>query len=160
MINGGTASGNSFLHFINVGGPGAQTTGNGILVVQTINNGTTATNAFTLAGETRAGVYDYDLFRGSPANINDPTVANDWFLRSTFLGNGGNGDGGPVTPPGVLPPVPPPDNGVPPPPGIWPIIGPEIATYGVVQPIARQMGSPRSAPCTSASAMRRRTPRA
>jgi hypothetical protein len=26
------------------------------------------------------------------------------------------------------------------PPGIWPIIGPELATDGVVQPIARQMG--------------------
>jgi outer membrane autotransporter protein len=109
-------------------------------VVQAIAGGTTALDAFTLAGEVRGGAFDYRLFRGSPANINDPTVANDWFLRSTFLGVGGNGDGGPVTPPGVLPPVPPPDNGVPPPPGIWPIIGPELATYGVVQPIARQMG--------------------
>ena len=26
------------------------------------------------------------------------------------------------------------------PPGTYPIIGPELATYGVVQPIARQMG--------------------
>jgi outer membrane autotransporter protein len=26
------------------------------------------------------------------------------------------------------------------PPGTWPIIGPELATYGVVQPIARQLG--------------------
>jgi hypothetical protein len=26
------------------------------------------------------------------------------------------------------------------PPGVFPIIGPEIATYGVVQPIARQLG--------------------
>ena len=25
-------------------------------------------------------------------------------------------------------------------PGLWPIIGPELATYGTVQPIARQMG--------------------
>ena len=37
----------------------------------------------------------------------------------------------------VLPPDPPPATL---PPGLYPIIGPEIATYGVVQPIARQMG--------------------
>jgi hypothetical protein len=48
----------------------------------------------------------------------------------------------PTTPPSPpsssLPPVPPP---LTPPPGTsYPIIGPEIATYGVVQPIARQMG--------------------
>jgi hypothetical protein len=35
---------------------------------------------------------------------------------------------GPNSPPGDLPP------------GVYPIIGPELATYGVVQPIARQMG--------------------
>ena len=36
-----------------------------------------------------------------------------------------------------LPTNPPPDVL---PPGVFPIIGPEIATYGVVQPIARQLG--------------------
>ena len=39
--------------------------------------------------------------------------------------------------PPILPPEPPPE---PLPPGVYPIIGPEIATYGVVQPIARQLG--------------------
>jgi hypothetical protein len=37
----------------------------------------------------------------------------------------------------VLPPDPPPATL---PPGLYPIVGPEIATYGVVQPIALQMG--------------------
>ncbi|QAY94575.1 hypothetical protein CWB41_01470 [Methylovirgula ligni] len=37
----------------------------------------------------------------------------------------------------VLPPDPPPSTL---PPGTYPIIGPEIATYGVVQPVARQLG--------------------
>src|SRR5262249_25298782 len=57
----------------------------------------------------------------------------------------------PVVPPGDLTPpppvVPPPDTTLPPnppptplPPGVFPIIGPEIATYGVVQPLARQLG--------------------
>ena len=46
IINGGTASGNSLLRITNAGGPGALTTGNGILVVDTINGGTTAPGAF------------------------------------------------------------------------------------------------------------------
>jgi hypothetical protein len=47
-----------------------------------------------------------------------------------------------VGPPGeggtdVLGPSPAPSGDLP--PGLYPIIGPELATYGVVQPIARQM---------------------
>ena len=49
----------------------------------------------------------------------------------------------PVTPPVVLPippfPIDPPPNPLPPGVG-FPIIGPELATYGVVQPLARQLG--------------------
>ena len=41
-------------------------------------------------------------------------------------------------PPGPNFPVDPPPATLP--PGVWPIIGPELATYGVVQPIARQLG--------------------
>src|SRR5262245_5609429 len=138
---GGTTTGTAGIFVTNVGGAGAETTANGILLVEAIN-GATTTGAFTLANpELRAGAYTYRLFQGSFGGT-DPTLANDWFLRSSFLGNGGNGNGGNGNgpPPGILPPDPAPDFGVPPPPGIWPIIGPEIATYGVVQPIARQMG--------------------
>jgi outer membrane autotransporter protein len=147
VINGGTATidglatatGSTFLRVTNAGGPGDYTT-NGIPVVVATNGGTTVPGAFTLAGEVRAGFFDYRLFRGG-LNGGSP---NDWFLRSDFLGgnggNGGNGGGGPISPPGELPSDPAPDNGMPPPPGVWPIIGPELATYGVVQPIARQMG--------------------
>ena len=147
VINGGTATGSTGLRILNTTGPGAYTIANGILVVDA-TNGTTAEDAFTLAGEVRAGFHDYRLYR-SGFNGSSP---DDWFLRSSFNGengngngngggNGGNGDAGngPVTPPDELPPEPAPDNGAPP-PGVWPIIGPEIATYGVVQPIARQMG--------------------
>ena len=69
------------------------------------------------------------MFRGG-LNGSDPTVANSWFLRSTFSpdGPGPVEPIGPNPPPAVLPP------------GFWPIIGPELATDGVVQPIARQMG--------------------
>ena len=131
VINGGSATGNSFLRITNAGGPGAETVANGIAVVQAINGGTTAPGAFALAGEVRGGAFDYDLFRGGLGG----SSPNDWFLRSTFIV-------GPIPPeppilPPILPPEPPPE---PLPPGVYPIIGPEIATYGVVQPIARQLG--------------------
>ena len=127
VINGGSATGNSLLRVTNAGGPGAETTGSGILVVNAINGATTAGGAFTLApGELRAGAFDYRLFQGG---ING-SLPNDWFLRSSFIVPGP----GPAEPIG---PSPPP---VPLPPGVWPIIGPELATDGVVQPIARQMG--------------------
>jgi outer membrane autotransporter protein len=130
IINGGSATDNSALRITNAGGPGAATVANGVAVVQAINDGTTAPGAFTLAGgEVRAGAFDYRLFRGG---LDPSSSPNDWFLRSSFVV-------GPVPPilPPVLPPEPPPE---PLPPGVFPIIGPEIATYGVVQPIARQLG--------------------
>jgi outer membrane autotransporter protein len=113
IINGGTATGSTSVLITNVGGPGLQTTANGILVVNAINGATTASGAFTLGNpELRAGAFDYRLFQGG-LNGSDP---NDWFLRSTFV------EEAPSTP------------------MLVPIIGPELATYGVVQPIARQMG--------------------
>ena len=131
VINGGAAIGNSFLRITNAGGPGAETVANGIQVVSAINGGTTAPGAFMLAGEARAGAFDYDLFRGGLGG----SSPNDWFLRSDFI----VGPPGPIVPPQppILPPEPLPE---PLPPGVYPIIGPELATYGVVQPIARQMG--------------------
>ncbi|PSO30552.1 autotransporter outer membrane beta-barrel domain-containing protein [Bradyrhizobium sp. MOS002] len=133
VINGGTATGNSFLRITNVGGPGAETVANGITVVQTINGGTTAQGAFALAGEVRGGAFDYFLFRGG---LDPGSSPNDWFLRSTFTV--GPPIEPPIEPPPILPPEPPVTGPLP--PGLYPIIGPEIATYGVVQPIARQLG--------------------
>jgi outer membrane autotransporter protein len=133
VINGDPeATGNTSVHVTNIGGPGALTTGNGILVVNAINGATTALGAFSLAGEVSAGPFDYDLFRGGAS----AGSANDWFLRSSFIVQ-------PIpTPPDVLP-VPPFPSEPPPqplPPGVYPIIGPALATYGVVQPLARQLG--------------------
>ncbi len=136
VISGGSATGNSLLRITNAGGLGAETVANGIAVVQVINGGSTAPGAFALADEARGGALDYDLFRGGVSGN-----ANDWFLRSDFVVPPTGPPG--TFPPGLLPPVtslptdPPPD---PLPPGIYPIIGPELATYGVVQPIARQLG--------------------
>ena len=119
VINGDpAATGNTSVHVTNVGGPGVLTTANGILVVNAINGATTAPGAFTLSNaELRAGAFDYRLFRGGVSGSPD-----DWFLRSTFIEP-------PVPPVPPTPPVPP-----------SPIIGPELATYGVVQPLARQLG--------------------
>ena len=139
VINGGSATGNSLLRVTNAGGPGAETVANGIAVVQAINGGSTAPGAFALsAGELRAGAFDYDLFRGSV----DTSAPNDWFLRSDFIvppipPTQPIPPIAPLPPATSLPPTPPPE---PLPPGVYPIIGPEIATYGVVQPLARQLG--------------------
>ena len=128
-INGGTATGSTSVRITNVGGPGAETISNGILVVNAINSATTAPGAFTLDNpELRAGEFDYRLFRGG-LNGSDP---NDWFLRSSFIV--------PPVPPGPVEPIGPNPPPATLPPGVWPIIGPELATDGVVQPIARQMG--------------------
>ena len=81
VISGGTATGNTIVHVTNVGGVGAETTGNGIQVVSAISGATTAPGAFALpAGELRAGAFDYDLFRGGVSGS-----PNDWFLRSDFV---------------------------------------------------------------------------
>ena len=136
VINGDpAATGNTSVHVTNVGGPGAETT-NGIQVVSAINGATTAPGAFTLAnGELRAGAFDYDLLRGGASGANP----NDWFLRSSFVAPPTE----PEVPPIVLP-IPPFASDPPPnplPPNVeFPIIGPELATYGVVQPLARQLG--------------------
>ena len=86
VINGGSASGNTLVRITNTGGSGAETTGNGILVVNAAGGATTAPGSFALEGEARAGAFDYDLFRGGVSGS-----ANDWFLRSDF----------------VVPPIPP-----------------------------------------------------
>jgi len=158
LLLGGSASGHTFLQIANAGGLGAQTTADGIPVVELFTAGTSAEGAFTLANpELRAGAYDYRLFKGplipcAPplppppqplpplpgARLSVFDACQSWFLRSTFAGEPpgpGEPEPPPVIPPGVLPPEPP-----TPGPGLFPIIGPEIATYGVVQPMAQQLG--------------------
>ena len=117
VINGDpAATGETSVHVTNVGGPGALTTANGILVVNAINGATTASGAFALEGEARGGAFDYDLFRGGVSGGS----ANSWFLRSDFIVP-------PIPPEPPIPPVPPFPPTPPPdplPPGVYPIIGP------------------------------------
>ncbi|MNU94884.1 Antigen 43 precursor [compost metagenome] len=78
VINGGTATGNSALSIKNTLGQGALTNGNGILVVDAVNGGTTAANAFALAGPVYAGPYEYTLHRSSTDDTNEQA----YYLRS------------------------------------------------------------------------------
>jgi outer membrane autotransporter protein len=120
----------------NAGGKGALTVGDGILVVQVLDPNRSATGAFTLAHPVDVGLVEYRLFHGGVDNSNP----GDWFLRSDFTVPPipPNTPTTPTTPPSdLLPTDPPPD---PLPPGNYPIIGPRVATYGVVQPIARELG--------------------
>ena len=124
------------VHVTNVGGPGAETTGNGIQVVNAINGATTAPGAFALpAGEFRAGAFDYDLFRGGVCGA-APTTGSCAPTSSCRRCR----PEPPVPPIPPIPPFPPDPPPNPLPPGVYPIIGPELATYGVVQPLARQLG--------------------
>ena len=124
----------------NVGGTGALTQGDGILVVEVLDPARSAAGAFALpAGELRAGAFDYDLFHGGVGG----SRPGDWFLRSDFVVPfvplGPSTPLVPLVPLGPSLPSDPPPNPLP--PGVeFPIIGPELATYGVVQPLARQLG--------------------
>lgn len=120
IIDGGTATGATHLSVTNAGGPGAETTGNGILVVQVANGGTTVPGAFTLGSVVVAGPYEYALHRGGASDGTE----NDWFLRNTADCNGTSAPGcetphPPEPAPPPLPPDPPPP-APPPPPGPGP----------------------------------------
>jgi len=82
IMNGGAATGNTSLIIKNTTGEGALTVGNGILVVEAINGGTTAVDSFSLGDHVIAGPYEYTLFRGSV----DSSGLQNWYLRSTQIG--------------------------------------------------------------------------
>ncbi len=123
VIDGGTASGNSLLRIANAGGAGALTTGNGILVVDTINGGTTVPGTFALAARVAAGPYDYTLFRSSVDASNDQA----WYLRSTIDCRLSPGD--PICPPPGPGPGPTPPN-----------FRPETSLYAAVPSMALLYG--------------------
>ena len=80
IISGGSATGRTVVGITNVGGPGALTRSDGILVVQAVN-ATTAPTAFVQSGRIVAGAYEYFLFRGATS----PGSQESWFLRSTLI---------------------------------------------------------------------------
>jgi len=78
VIDGGRASGTTGLNINNIGGSGADTTGNGIEVVQTINGGTTDEGSFKLNRPVYGSEYQYSLLRGAL----DGSVSDNWYLSS------------------------------------------------------------------------------
>lgn len=76
VIDGGRATGKTWLNFTNAGdaGLGLATTGNGIKVVDAINGATTDTGAFALGRKLQAGAYNYTLNHGS--------ADENWYLSS------------------------------------------------------------------------------
>lgn len=79
LVVRGDTSGNSLVRVNNVGGTGAETTGDGIRIIRV--DGSSAADAFVLAGPAIAGAYGYELFQNG---ISDPTDG-DWYLRSAGL---------------------------------------------------------------------------
>lgn len=103
VIDGGNASGTTGVTVRNAGGTGAVTALNGILVVEAINGGTTASGAFALNHRVAVGAYEYFLFRGGTTS----GTGENWYLRSTL-------------PPPPAPAAPPPPEPAPAPPVLTP----------------------------------------
>ena len=106
VLSGGTASGSTGISVINLGGGGAETTQDGIMVVQAVNGATTGATTFALDTQVAAGAFEYYLFKGGVSAGSE----ENWYLRSTVTT---------PTPPAPAPPAveppPPPEPGTPPP---------------------------------------------
>ena len=135
VISNGTFAGTTGLLINPLGGAGAATVRNGILVVQALNGASGPESAFTLRNRVSAGAYDYYLYKGG---VTDETAEN-FYLRSTT----------PAAPPsnptpGVpATPVPEPVAGTPPLPDPTdkeiPIYRPGVALYAALFPAAQQI---------------------
>jgi autotransporter family porin len=79
VIANGTASGQTSIGIVNLGGPGALTLGNGIEVVSAVSGATTDAGSFTQGGPVAAGAFEYLLYRGGVT----PGSEQNWYLRST-----------------------------------------------------------------------------
>ncbi|WP_167467272.1 autotransporter-associated beta strand repeat-containing protein [Buttiauxella warmboldiae] len=79
IVDGGSATGTTGLAIRNMGGGGARVNGDGILLVQALNNGTTDPGAFQLSQPVYAGVYQYSLVRGST----ESGATDNWYLTSS-----------------------------------------------------------------------------
>ncbi|PAY10481.1 hypothetical protein CK489_08145 [Bradyrhizobium sp. UFLA03-84] len=141
VISGGNASGSTAVAVSNAGGAGAETTADGIMVVQAVNGGTTAPGAFGLSSAVVAGAHEYLLFRGGVS----AGSADNWYLRSTLL-------------PGTASPAPPVVSGggmspsglpaedlsslTPPPAGAAPVelYREEVSVYSALPQVAQKLG--------------------
>ncbi|MBB3175701.1 autotransporter outer membrane beta-barrel domain-containing protein [Variovorax sp. Sphag1AA] len=131
VLNGpsASASGTTTIRVTNLGGLGAQTTGNGIEVVTALSGATTTAqttkSAFTLAnGHVDAGAFEYRLYAADAQGAGE-----NWYLRTDVQVKP------PVTPP-VLPEVTPDPapEGSPKPP-VETVPGPTVTAYRAEVPL-------------------------
>ncbi|WP_246671774.1 autotransporter outer membrane beta-barrel domain-containing protein [Mesorhizobium sp. B2-2-3] len=111
VLSGGTASGSTGIGVVNVGGTGAETTQDGIMVVQAVNGATSSASAFALDAPVAAGAFEYYLFKGGVT----AGSAENWYLRSSLI----TPTSPAAAPPGIGPtaaPEPEPPATEPPPP--------------------------------------------
>jgi autotransporter family porin len=100
VLSGGTASGSTGISVVNVGGAGASTTQDGIMVVQAVNGATSGASTFALDAPVAAGAFEYYLFKGGVSAGSE----ENWYLRSTLTT-----PAPPAPAPPALEPTPPPE---------------------------------------------------
>lgn len=76
--NGSVASGATSVRVTDLGGLGAPTTGDGIMIVNAQNGAVTQAGAFTLSQRVAAGAYEYSLYRGGVSSGS----GQNWYLRT------------------------------------------------------------------------------
>ncbi len=96
-----------------VGGAGALTTSNGILLIEVLDKAASATGVFAQEGRIVGGAFEYHLYQGG---VGDSATDGNWYLRSTL-----------ATPP--LPPGCEETNTCPKPPPVVPQFRPEVGAY-------------------------------
>jgi outer membrane autotransporter protein len=80
LVVAGNTSGSTGIFVNNVGGLGAMTTGDGIMLVDVA--GASAANAFSLNNSVMAGAFNYRLYQNGISSPAD----GDWYLRSSARG--------------------------------------------------------------------------
>ena len=116
VLSGGTASGSTGIAVVNVGGAGAETNADGIMVVQAINGATTADGAFALDAPVAAGAFEYFLFQGGVSAGSE----ENWYLRSSLTTPTSPAAAPPALEPAPQPEPEPPETEAPPPPSELP----------------------------------------
>ncbi|MGY2338579.1 autotransporter family protein [Pseudomonas sp. SDO5532_S415] len=145
VVIDGTLTRTTSISVSNVGGSGAQTQQNGIMVVDAQGTAISNNDAFTLKAPVEAGAFQYALYKGGIT----PGSENRWYLRSAVVAaplvSVPNPD--PTLPPILVPlvaaPVAAPGSpSLPtPPPGAAPIplYRPEVPVWSVLPPAAAKL---------------------
>ncbi len=137
VIDSGSASGSTTIGVNNVGGAGAKTVADGIMVVQAVNGATTTASAFALNKPLTVGAYKYYLFKGGVS----ANTGENWYLRSTIVQ--GKQPASMLLPPAVPLPTegaPPPSEDATPAEGdVVNLYREEVPVYSALPPVAHHL---------------------